>query len=321
MNDTMIALVRREFWESPVAFRIAPMAIGGVMILLMLLAMLMTAEYDSQQVMIKDAIRLFAQQDPTHKVQALNAGLFGVSVLFNIAMFFIIIFYLLGALFDDRKDRSILFWKSLPISDTQTVLSKLLTATLAVPLVFLLAIMATHLVLMTIASVYTLVAGENIWQNVWGPSNLLSVWGTLALGYVVYALWMLPIYGWLLFVSAFAPRLPLLIAVAVPLVIGFAQNYLTFFRNFRLPDNNIMTLIGERLTAGIIPLSLVIEDGMMGIGSTSAIDAVDGGRIDPGLSIAALLERLLTPSLWIGVVIGVLFVIGAIWFRRRATDG
>ena len=106
--NTTIWLVRREFWENRAIWMI-PAAIGGFMILIALFGRV-------------DLMSL-SSQIPSRVVH--EGFLVAVGATFFAVMSIYSTWYLLDCLYADRKDRSVLFWKSLPISDTTTVLSKL----------------------------------------------------------------------------------------------------------------------------------------------------------------------------------------------------
>ena len=140
---TFYWLVKREFWEHRGGFLMAPMITGGIFLLLNLMA-IVTGEVMGTTHGINVAFggnnlqQMAASLD--HKSMAMvGAGLdlvmYSPAIIISIVMGFVVFFYALGALYDDRKDRSLLFWKSLPISDTATVLSKLVAATVIAPVI------------------------------------------------------------------------------------------------------------------------------------------------------------------------------------------
>ncbi|WP_210235883.1 ABC-2 transporter permease, partial [Mesorhizobium sp. M1C.F.Ca.ET.212.01.1.1] len=90
-------------------------------------------------------------------------------VLFIGVLAFVVFFYCLGALYDDRRDRSILFWKSLPLSDTQTVLSKVISALIVAPLIAVIAGIITMLGFLLVISVVALMHGGSPMTLIWGP--------------------------------------------------------------------------------------------------------------------------------------------------------
>ena len=122
----------------------------------------------------------------------------------------------LGALHDDRKDRTVLFWKSVPVTDVETVLSKLITAVWVAPAATIAMILAAQVFLLTVIS--GLVATRetlSIWP-IWANSGLFTGLVELLVGYLIQGLWALPLYGWLLFISAAVNRLPFLWALLAP---------------------------------------------------------------------------------------------------------
>lgn len=318
MNPSiLIALMRRELWESPVAFKWTPVFIGGFCLLMLATVLALGAKLDYQFAFTLDSIRMFAAEDTAQRRMLLSGVLFSIAALFNFILFLVVVFYLAGSLFDDRKDRSILFWKSLPVSDTATVSSKLLTACLLAPALFLAGIVAVHILVLLVATVYALAAGVNPFTTFWLPASLPYMWSVLIGGYLVQALWMLPIYGWLLFCSSWAPRLPFLIAIAVPAMLGFVQHFWSLFTGFRLPDFNIWAASFGRIVHGVIPIGVQLQVNDNGNNGFTA----HGPTGEPLLvSFAPLVERLGSLNLWIGVAVGLTFAAGAVWFRRRATD-
>ncbi len=112
------ALLRREFWENKGAFRTTPIVIGGIYIVFLLMSIFTTAHIDSELYTFREAVRVMANQTPEFRGMVMYQVMLGSSVFFTVVMGFVVFFYLLGSLYDDRKDRSILFWKSLPASDT-----------------------------------------------------------------------------------------------------------------------------------------------------------------------------------------------------------
>lgn len=91
-----------------------------------------------------------------------------------VVLAFVVFFYCTGALYDDRRDRSILFWKSLPLSDTQTVLSKALSALLVAPIIAVIASVLTMFGFMAILSVIVMTHGGNPLTLIWGPASPLA---------------------------------------------------------------------------------------------------------------------------------------------------
>jgi len=307
-------LVRREIWES--AFKWTPLIIAGFLLLITILMLIIGARVDDELVFTIDGIRMYAQLGDEQQRLLATGVMFSAGSLFHQVMFLVVIFYLAGSLYDDRRDRSILFWKSLPVSDAMTVTSKVLTAMIAAPVVYLGGIALIQLALVLIASGYGLAAGIDIFGEIWVPSNLPRIWLVTLVGSLVQSLWLLPVYAWLMFCSSWAPRLPILIAVLVPVLIGMFQHFWSFFSNFRLPDVNFLLLILERIFRGVMPANIEWEQ----IVSESQRQPDFMPSEEMLLSFRSIGSALASWEMWLGVAIGIGFLAAAIWFRRRATD-
>ena len=135
--NRLMSLVKREFWENKGAFRTTPLVIGGFFLVAMLMFLITFNHFDNEFQSLKELLRFIAQQDVVLRAKVIYAVHLEMSVIFSMVLAFVVFFYLLGSLFDDRKDRSILFWKSLPASDTLTIGSKLVAAMVLAPFIFL----------------------------------------------------------------------------------------------------------------------------------------------------------------------------------------
>lgn len=309
---TLWTLLKRELWESPVAFKWTPLGIAIMIILFAIITMVIGARFDAEMAFTTDTLRMFATEPFEQKSLVVSGILFSFATIFFQLMLLIILFYLAGSLYDDRKDRSILFWKSLPVSDWMTVASKLVTASILIPAMFLVAIFITHLALLIIASGYGLLAGINPFTEFWLPASLLRLWTVMIVGLLIQALWLLPIYAWLIFCSSWAPRLPILIAIAIPAAISITQHVWSLTTSFSMPEFNLGMIMLKRLGAGILPMSANIQfDGNVG-----------DMQFNPDLfmSFSNLFAYLTRWEMWVGVLIGLGFLVAAVWFRRRATD-
>lgn len=140
-----------------------------------------------------------------------------------VALWFVILIYLLGALYDERKDRSILFWKSMPVSDAMTIASKLLTAALVVPAIYLACVFVVELALLLISSVSAMNQSIDVWSTLWAPSHLIGNLFSMA-GYMLLdVIWCLPLLAWILFVSSWARSTPIAWATGIPLAFMFFE--------------------------------------------------------------------------------------------------
>ena len=112
----------------------------------------------------------------------------------------------------NAKDKSILFWRSLPVTDAETVISKLLTAVILLPALMAIGIFVTHIVNLVITSIGVMTKGGSASTLIWGSVPFLDNWTATLIVIMASGLWMSPFIGWFLLVSAWTKRMPLLVA-------------------------------------------------------------------------------------------------------------
>src|SRR6266850_955670 len=175
--------MRRELWEYPSIY-IAPLAVAAVFLLGFLIALTLSPAH---------------RHEPLDMPYELAAGLImGTASILGI-------FYSLDALYGERRDRSILFWKSLPVSDLTTVLSKFAIPLIILPLVTFAIVVATQLVMMLWTSLLLISHGMSP-ASTWTYVPLFRNSFILLYGLAAIALWHAPIYGWALLISGWARR-------------------------------------------------------------------------------------------------------------------
>jgi len=189
--------VRRELWENRSIY-IAPLAAGGVFLLAFLIALAIS---------------------PRHRHEPLDIPYEFAAALIMGTAFIVGIFYSLDALYGERRDRSILFWKSLPVSDLTTVLSKLAIPLVILPFLSFAIAVVTQFVMLLLSSAFLL--GSGLGVGTLGSRMSFFHMSLMLLYHIltVHGLWYAPIYGWLLLISAWAPRAPFIWAFLPPFVI------------------------------------------------------------------------------------------------------
>lgn len=296
--NTYLWLIRREFWENR-AIWLIPAALGALLIL--------AALFGGYQVL--GAIDLTAVRAVV-QAGALD-GMIAIAVTFFTVMAIYSSWYLLDSLYADRKDRSILFWKSMPISDTVTVASKLGVALIVIPLVYFAFADLTTLVMDFIISVRAGVSvGSSLWRgDLWVEIQVL--WLYLI---VTTALWYLPIAGWLLAVSAWAKRAVMLWSILPPLALVLAER--VFLGTH---------VIAGQLAARLGLLSYASHAFQYAPGAANWV-TTEIGR-DSAITTPASLYRFInaggfasSPETWVGVAVGALLIAGAIQLRIRRTE-
>ncbi|HYQ22230.1 hypothetical protein [Stenotrophomonas sp.] len=328
---TLRWLLKREYWENRGGFFYAPL-IAGIVSLLMsavgiglgLFALHRAARdgglhIDGENVNINGLdLALLTQKISAKDMADLGNGLDLTLLLSStwpfLVLAFVVFFYCLGALYDDRRDRSILFWKSLPLSDTQTVLSKVISALVIAPLVATLAAVATMFGFLLIISIVAVTHGGSATTLIWGPASPLTLSAGLLTAIPVYALWALPTAGWLLLCSAWAKSKPFLWAVMLPLFAGIIVSTTKLMHVFDMTTGWFWQHIVGRLLLGTVPgvdlvYRLAASDDAKNVESLTAL-----------MSPAEQLKTLAMPDLWIGAAFGVVFIILAIALRKRAGE-
>jgi len=299
MIGHLTALVKREFWEHRSIY-ITPVAIS-VIVTLGVLAMLMFVSGFAKEL----DVAIFGAQNvagDTERQAALTGFFVGTSWFFLVALGVLTIFYCLDSLYAERKDKSILFWRSLPVTDAETVLSKLFTAIIVIPVVAVLGIMVTHLINLVVTSIWVSSKGGDAGMLIWGSVPLLDNWLAALIVTLAIAIWMSPFVGWFLFVSAYTKRSPLLMAFMPIIVIPLLEGI--FLRS---------SVFAEAvLDRGGMPLFRAMEfEAMFEDEQWRQYD--DVAYL---LTHIDLVQFLTSPQLWAGIVVCGLFVTAAIYVRR-----
>jgi hypothetical protein len=157
---------------------------------------------------------------------SINPLVNGIHNLFLLVMFFVTLYYLVSCLFDDRKDKSILFWKSLPVSEWQEVLSKLAVATVAAPLVYLAVSIVTQILQVFLAMLLVWRMDGSATEMVLSRVEFVPLFMNQVGGMLVWVLWSLPVYAWFMLASAASKRSPFLMGIAIPIGIVIAEELL-----------------------------------------------------------------------------------------------
>ncbi len=313
----LVALLQREVWENRGALRTTPIVIGVLYIVGTLMAIFTTVHFDNDLYTFKEAVRLFAELPEEQRASLVfQTNLLAGSSVFTIALGVVVFFYLLGSLYDDRKDRSILFWKSLPASDTLTVASKLITGLIVAPLIFWLVYLATQVLTAGIAAIMVMTAGENPWTLYLGIGQPIKAWFLVLASWLTNSVWSLPIAGWLLLVSSFAPRIPLLFAVLPPIVFAVLQLWIKFLQTFTFSDN-LFGILGLWFANSPLILSAHESENTVEV----ALGVPGAGTFNHAVTFANMLDRLFSQQMAIGLAVAAVFIAGALWFRVRATEG
>jgi ABC-2 type transport system permease protein len=291
-------LIRREFWEHR-SLVIAPAIVAAICVVMTLL------NGGDLFAALKETMR----HAPPAAFDWLPAlVVFGLSTAFAVVMSIVTAFYLLDSLYSDRKDRSVYFWKSMPVSDTATVVSKLVTGAGVVPLLTFAVALVTGLLVALISSVHLSIAGvAGAWGHIWNARAWFGTQGLMLYTTVVATLWFLPLFAWLLLASAWARKAVFLWAILPPVLLMVAES--------TIQTHFVASLIGDRLTGWHVAYNWA---GMHNLKS-----ALDQNQIPDNVGIGDLIDPaayLTSPGLWLGLAVAALFTWGAIEIRRRRTE-
>jgi ABC-2 type transport system permease protein len=269
--------VRRELWEFRSIY-IAPLAVAGVFLFGFIISI----------IHLPAKIRAL---DPMKQHEFITQPYNFVALAIMAATFLVSIFYCLEALHGERRDRSILFWKSLPVSDLTAVLSKASIPLVILPLLTFVITVIAHCFMALIGGAVLLGAGQGGWSHI----SLFPLWVMLFYHLVaIHALWFAPFYGWMLLVSAWARRAPFLWATVPLLAIGVVEK-------IAFGGSYLSALLFYRLGNG--PEGVPFATGNM--------------EITHSMPVLPPWKFLLSPGLWLGLLITAGFLIAAARIRRN----
>ncbi|WP_350015457.1 hypothetical protein ABNK63_09320 [Rhodanobacter sp. IGA1.0] len=316
---TFYWLVKREFWEHRGGFFWAPVITGGIFLLLNIMGIITAEVLGARQGIsfgasggLRKVIEGMDAGDMSKVGFALDIAMYSAMGLLIVVLGFVVFFYCLGALYDDRRDRSILFWKSLPISDASTVLSKVVSATVVAPIVAVIVGIIVGMLQLLIVAITLSFHGVNVWQLLVLAHPFKVMFNLI--GYIpLYVLWAAPAVGWLLICSAWARSKPFLWAVALPVGAGLLVSWFGIMGLFNLPATWFWKNIVQRALFSVFPGS----GSIFSADSDNMVSHVTGSD---ALDLVNTWHMAASPNLWIGVVIGAALLAGATWFRRWRDD-
>jgi len=274
--------VRRELWENRSIY-VAPLIVAAVQIF----------GFAISTIGLADRRRTVLLLDPAHQRAAIEQPYDLAAMMMIFIVFIVGVFYCLDALHGERRDRSILFWKSLPVSDLTTVLSKATIPLVVLPVISFAIVVCVQLIMLLMTSVVLIFHGMSP-ATTWAAFPVFQNWLVLLYGLVAIAVWHAPIYGWLLLVSGWARRATFLWAVLPLLAIGILEK-IAFNTSY------FASMLKHRLL-GFAPGAFDFTPH-----HSAAIDSLT--QLTPG-------RYLGTPGLWIGLVFAAAFLAAAVRLRR-----
>lgn len=296
--------VKREFWECRSSFLRTPLFMAGILMILLLLGVV---PFQNKIGGFLDRAQLEHSSETEHsaqnsgdsqnhsvaepKLEYLTQGLAGLYSLFVLVLLLVLSFYFADALYGDRRDQSILFWKSLPVAEHKTILAKLVAGAFGAPIFYAAAAFVTGAFYLLVISVYAKVFWNIPVPGLWAVmlTFLTSIIG-LALGWLFLVVWFLPIFCWLLFTSAASRKAPFLIALGVPLA-------LVIFEAWVFGTGHLFGVLKDQIIAGLYQLQSVTRH--------------------PESFVENLISTFSSVQLWIGLLISAGFLVACSWLRHN----
>lgn len=273
--------LRREIWENRSIY-LAPAAVAA----LVLFASLMIS------LGLPGRLRAYeASQDPSKGHSLIQVFSMAPSPIM-LATFIVGLFYALDALYGERRDRSILFWKSLPVSDATTVFAKALIPLAVLPVIALVLSIFAQVVLLIASSAWLMLNGLSpaaLWRELHFFENLMI----MPYGLAVHSLWFAPIYAWLLFLSGWAKRAPFLWAVIPVLIVAALERIMFNSWHFL---SALQYRVGGAMSAAF--------DFRPGEGDIDRLAQLQPARF------------LSTPGLWVGLLVAAALLAATVRLRR-----
>ncbi|HEX8252195.1 MAG TPA: ABC transporter permease [Thermoanaerobaculia bacterium] len=273
--------IRRELWENRSVY-LAPLIVAGVVLFASMFSVFG----------LPRRIETLASQ-PAKLHAAITKPFAMAPAPIMLASFLVGLFYSLDALYGERRDRSILFWKSLPVSDRTVVLSKASIPIVVLPLIALALSLATFTIMLLAASAILLANGMSP-ATLWREVHFIQEPLTMLYGLTVHALWFAPVYCWLLLISAWARRMPLLWVILPPFAIVAIERII-------FGSTNFVSLLRYRVV-GAMQEAFETQVGRPGV-----IERV--WQLEPARFLSA-------PGLWLGLIFAGACIAVAVRLRR-----
>ena len=300
MIQVLKAMIVREIQEHKVAFVYAPFFVSFILCFVIASVYfggtsIQTDQFNFSTEYYDEEIRQAMQSvSSVSRIDIVRTGLLVLGFPILLTVGFGLLAYSLSTFADERKDRSLIFWRSLPVSDLTTVLSKVFVVTLIVPLMVLPYIILLQLVAMTSASIFFATNDIVSFGWLWG-SYIITDWFRIIFSLWAQALWSLPLFLWLMLAGTFAAR-PIAGAIVPPVI--------------------LIVLEGV-----IFKTNLVLEFIENRIGFWSRSDSFPKEYQELRVvDISDILLLFSTQAFWIGILASVILVAGIVYFRSSNSD-
>lgn len=302
---TLKWLLKREVWENKALLIWSNLALAGVILLVTVTGVFRLSS------------SVFPNNAPIHfQAAGLNAG---VSVYFNTGITIFVSLmaltmysYLSGSLSQERKDRSILFWKSLPISDELVVLSKTVVALIFFPAMAFITLMVTMLISMLAVYVACAMHGVYLFNALFFNGDLWGRMGMLFLTLPVYVAWALPTVSWIVLVSSWFVRRVSMWVVLMPTAAYFIFAIVNEILGLAMNTSGAAYVLFSRGLFSVVPSNWMTQFHI-----SEALNTLPSGAVNfSGSTQSPAWSLFSSPDIWLGVIAGVLMLLAASKIRR-----
>lgn len=293
--------IQKELWEFKKSIVGVPFVLSVIFISVFIFEVSTLDDY--QQTRLSSSIeKISAESMQASVTQMTLASIFGTFLMIS---FFTQAYYALSCLYDERRDKSVLFWRSMPVSDWQTIGVKLFTAVLLIPAVSLMIAAVFSLTAMLIMSVLGLILpsfnGSDIW-SLFFAGHTLGSFASACYALVLYSIWLFPLIAWFMLASAYAKKSPFLVAFIPVVLLSIIELLLSLVFSYQTwefaskiaaylsitPDSrDVFMLLDSRKDSAIMPIDFFIQVLHQRIG-------------------------------WLALIIGCVFMYGSYWARKRS---
>ena len=300
MIRVLKAMIVREIQEHKVAFVYAPFFVSIILCLVIASVYfggtnIQTDQFNFSTEYYDEEIRQAMQSvSSVSRIDIVRTGLLVLGFPILLTVGFGLLAYSLSTFADERKDRSLIFWRSLPVSDLTTVLSKVFIVTLIVPLIVIPYIILLQLVAMTSASIFFATNDIVSFGWLWG-SYIITDWFRIIFSLWAQALWSLPLFLWLMLAGTYAAR-PIAGAIVPPVILIVLEGVI-------FKTNLVLEFIENRIGFWSRSDSFPKE--------YQEIRVVD---------ISDILLLFSTQAFWIGILASVILVAGIVYVRSSNSD-
>jgi ABC-2 type transport system permease protein len=311
-KNRFVTLIKRELTENRRGAIYAPAALCALLLVVMIVGMIWNGMFDanSKNLTVK-ALASLMNDRGAEALTTSHAGWLGMLfTIVHLVLGLVMFNYALSCLFEERKDRSTLFWRSLPVRDWETVLAKAFTLLVVLPLMYMICLSILQVLSTLVLAIACLAQGVSATELVFKviPFSRITGWqlGTQALT----SMWVFPIFAWMMLCSAYAKQRPFLLAVLLPGVVTLILSAANLSNVFAMANGK-----GPAAWMGVHFFGRAIAAVTPNMGINYRAD-----ELQQAINFSNLIDRLMSPAMWIGIIVGAALIYATAYIRRYRED-